>query len=100
MGYDLMNEPWAGIEWPLCLLGGCGRRYVKELQPAQDKALAGIRTVDPATSSGASRSSSPAVCCCRPSSRRCRASRTSACPGTTTAARPSSRSMGVPAGLH
>lgn len=47
MGYDLINEPWAGIEWPTCLLGGCGQTYVKELQPAQNKALAGIRSVDP-----------------------------------------------------
>jgi hypothetical protein len=47
MGYDLINEPWVGREWATCLLGGCGQSYKKELQPAQDKALAGIRTVDP-----------------------------------------------------
>lgn len=46
MGYDLINEPWAGIEWPSCILG-CSLTYYKELQPAQDKALAGIRSVDP-----------------------------------------------------
>ena len=47
MGYDLINEPWAGLEWPTCVLGGCPLSYRKELQPAQDKALAGIRSVDP-----------------------------------------------------
>lgn len=47
MGYDLINEPWVGKEWATCLVGGCGQSYVKELQPAQNKALAGIRSVDP-----------------------------------------------------
>ena len=47
MGYDLINEPWVGNEWATCLVGGCGQSYVKELQPAQNKALAGIRSVDP-----------------------------------------------------
>ncbi len=47
MGYDLINEPWVGREWAACLAGGCSESYVKELQPAQDKALAGIRSVDP-----------------------------------------------------
>ena len=48
MGYDLINEPWAGLEWPTCIaLAGCPLTYRKELQPAQDKALAGIRSVDP-----------------------------------------------------
>ncbi|RNL61268.1 endoglycoceramidase [Nocardioides marmoriginsengisoli] len=48
MGYDLINEPWAGLEWTSCiLLAGCPSTYAKELQPAQNKALAGIRSVDP-----------------------------------------------------
>jgi hypothetical protein len=48
MGYDLINEPWAGLEWAGCILiAGCPTTYTKELQPAQNKALAGIRTVDP-----------------------------------------------------
>lgn len=46
MGYDLINEPWVGSEWPFCPLGGCSLSYYKKLQPAQDKALAGIRSVD------------------------------------------------------
>jgi endoglycosylceramidase len=48
MGYDLINEPWSGVEWTGCILvAGCPSTYAKELQPAQNKALAGIRTVDP-----------------------------------------------------
>ncbi|MFL6157543.1 MAG: cellulase family glycosylhydrolase [Marmoricola sp.] len=48
MGYDLINEPWAGTEWTGCILiAGCPSTYAHELQPAQNKALAGIRTVDP-----------------------------------------------------
>src|SRR5204862_288740 len=34
MGYDLFNEPWAGIEWPSCLTTGCAASYSSELQPA------------------------------------------------------------------
>jgi Cellulase (glycosyl hydrolase family 5)/Glycoside hydrolase family 5 C-terminal domain len=47
MGYDLLNEPWAGVEWPLCLTNGCPSTYEEELQPAFEKALAAIREVDP-----------------------------------------------------
>jgi hypothetical protein len=47
MGYDLINEPWPGLEWAGCILiAGCPSTYTHELQPAQNKALAGIRTVD------------------------------------------------------
>ena len=46
MGYDLLNEPWAGMEWETCLLDGCPSTYAAELQPAFEKALAAIRTVD------------------------------------------------------
>jgi len=48
MGYDLMNEPWAGTEWSLCLTLGCEDHYTGELQPAMDKAREAIRQVDPA----------------------------------------------------
>jgi endoglycosylceramidase len=48
MGYDLINEPWVGLEWATCAIDGCPGSY-KELQRAQDKALAGIRTVDPSS---------------------------------------------------
>jgi hypothetical protein len=47
MGYDLMNEPWAGIEWPACMLGGCAATYSQELQPAMTKGLQAVRQVDP-----------------------------------------------------
>jgi endoglycosylceramidase len=47
MGYDLFNEPWAGLEWPTCLTLGCRPTYTRELQPAFEKMLAAIRRVDP-----------------------------------------------------
>lgn len=47
MGYDLMNEPWAGLEGMSCLLDGCPSTYTNELQPAFEKALRAIRAVDP-----------------------------------------------------
>jgi endoglycosylceramidase len=46
MGYDLFNEPWAGLEWPTCLTLGCRPTYTHELQPAFEKMLAAIRQVD------------------------------------------------------
>jgi hypothetical protein len=47
MGYDLMNEPWAGLEWPLCMTTGCSLTYSQELQPAMTKGLKAVRQVDP-----------------------------------------------------
>jgi endoglycosylceramidase len=47
MGYDLMNEPWAGLEWLTCMLTGCSLTYSRELQPAMTKGLAAVRQVDP-----------------------------------------------------
>jgi len=47
MGYDLMNEPWAGLEWPLCVATGCPLTYSQELQPAMTRALRAVRQVDP-----------------------------------------------------
>ncbi|MEI5672904.1 MULTISPECIES: glycoside hydrolase family 5 protein [unclassified Nocardioides] len=46
MGYDLLNEPWMGQEWPTCLVGGCPSSYERELQPAMERGLAAIRRVD------------------------------------------------------
>jgi len=47
MGYDLLNEPWAGKEGTtLCLLAGCPATYARELQPAMVKALGKVREVD------------------------------------------------------
>ena len=37
MGYDLLNEPWMGLEWPTCLANGCPASYRTELQPAMDR---------------------------------------------------------------
>jgi endoglycosylceramidase len=47
MGYDLLNEPWAGYEWPTCLTLGCPQTYYRELQPAFTRTLEAIRQVDP-----------------------------------------------------
>jgi endoglycosylceramidase len=49
MGYDLLNEPWAGNEWETCLTAGCPQTYTTELQPAFEKALSAIRRVDPSS---------------------------------------------------
>ena len=46
MGYDLLNEPWAGREWATCLANGCPTTYTEELQPAFEKATRAIRRID------------------------------------------------------
>lgn len=46
MGYDLLNEPWAGREYLLCLISGCPRSHAREIQPFFEHAIDGIRTVD------------------------------------------------------
>ncbi|KAA1425721.1 cellulase family glycosylhydrolase [Nocardioides antri] len=46
MGYDLINEPWMGLEWPTCLTTGCPASYRNELQPAYEQATAAIRAID------------------------------------------------------
>lgn len=47
MGYDLINEPWMGLEWLTCLTTGCQASYLTELQPAYEKVTRAIRQVDP-----------------------------------------------------
>lgn len=49
MGYDLLNEPWAGLDYPTCLipLTGCPSHDAASLQPFFDHARRGIRAVDP-----------------------------------------------------
>jgi endoglycosylceramidase len=49
MGYDLLNEPWAGEDWPSCLAfpAGCPQVESDKLQPFFEHTLAGIRSVDP-----------------------------------------------------
>ncbi|HUP91174.1 MAG TPA: cellulase family glycosylhydrolase [Solimonas sp.] len=52
MGYDLLNEPWSGQEWPQCLLvggtgvGGCPNSDRDEIQPFLEQGRLGIREVD------------------------------------------------------
>lgn len=46
MGYDLINEPWMGLEWLACFTGGCENSYVQELQPAYEKVTRAIREID------------------------------------------------------
>ncbi|NGY04800.1 cellulase family glycosylhydrolase [Solimonas terrae] len=48
MGYDLFNEPWAGLEYASCLvpLVGCPAHDSQELQPFYEYARNGIRSVD------------------------------------------------------
>ncbi len=46
MGYDLVNEPWMGLEWLACFTTGCRSSYVNELQPAYEKVTRAIRAVD------------------------------------------------------
>ncbi|MDQ6525684.1 cellulase family glycosylhydrolase [Nocardioides sp. LHD-245] len=48
MGYDLINEPWMGLEWLTCFTNGCPGSYRRELQPAYEKVTRAIREVDPA----------------------------------------------------
>ena len=43
MGYDLINEPWAGREWPTCLITGLRADLPRELQPATTGRCARIR---------------------------------------------------------
>jgi endoglycosylceramidase len=47
MGYDLINEPWPGSQWPTCAnLNGCPAFEQGSLAPMQQKAIAAIREVD------------------------------------------------------
>ena len=47
MGYELINEPWPGTRYPLCLPPlGCPGFDEQQLQGLQDHARAGIREVD------------------------------------------------------
>jgi endoglycosylceramidase len=49
MGYDLLNEPWSGLEWPTCIFPpqlGCPATDENEIQPFFEHALRGIRSVD------------------------------------------------------
>ncbi|MGZ4190756.1 MAG: cellulase family glycosylhydrolase, partial [Actinomycetota bacterium] len=46
LGYDLMNEPWPGSQWPTCVQpAGCPTFAVAHLQPFFEKVTAAIRAV-------------------------------------------------------
>lgn len=48
MGYDLINEPWPGIDVYTCMNpAGCPLHDDAKLQALQDHVRAGLRTVDP-----------------------------------------------------
>jgi endoglycosylceramidase len=53
MGYDLLNEPWAGQEWPQCIffagtgVGGCPNSDRDEIQPFLEVGRKAVRSVDP-----------------------------------------------------
>ncbi|MHA7833693.1 MAG: cellulase family glycosylhydrolase [Algiphilus sp.] len=48
LGFDLMNEPWAGTQWPTCFnLPGCPQFDLLLLQPAMDAFAAAVRSQDP-----------------------------------------------------
>lgn len=47
LGYDVMNEPWPGSEWPTCAQpAGCPAFDHRKLQPFHELVIDGIRTVD------------------------------------------------------
>ena len=47
MGYELINEPWPGGNWPRCAgPQGCAHFERDKLQPMYEKVIAGIRSVD------------------------------------------------------
>jgi len=50
LGYDLLNEPWPGSQWPTCVNPvGCPQWDVAFLQPFHENVIAGIREADTAT---------------------------------------------------
>ena len=47
LGYDILNEPWAGSQWETCAtVGGCPGFYREYLQPFENMVAASIRSVD------------------------------------------------------
>jgi endoglycosylceramidase len=47
LGYDLLNEPWPGAQWPTCVNpAGCPQWDLLFLQPFHENVIAGIREVD------------------------------------------------------
>ncbi|MGW6375245.1 cellulase family glycosylhydrolase [Rhodococcus sp. NPDC055112] len=48
MGYDLLNEPWPGSSYPLCIVGDCAAANAK-LTAMHHRLAKAIRAQDPAT---------------------------------------------------
>lgn len=47
IGYDLINEPWPGLQWPACaLITGCPGFEAGSLAPMEKRAIAGVRRAD------------------------------------------------------
>jgi endoglycosylceramidase len=47
LGYDLLNEPWPGSDWPACLVPtGCPQFEAQKLAALQGRAIDAIRAVD------------------------------------------------------
>jgi endoglycosylceramidase len=47
MGYDLINEPWPGSQWPTCAnTEGCPEFESQQLAPMEERAITAIRSVD------------------------------------------------------
>ncbi|MEW1632841.1 cellulase family glycosylhydrolase [Streptomyces sp. NPDC093801] len=46
LGYDLINEPWPGWDYPTCFPNGCPRFEGDVLAPFEAKAMKAIRRVD------------------------------------------------------
>ena len=47
LGYDLINEPWPGWEYPTCLPNGCPQFETQALAQFQAKPMKAIREADP-----------------------------------------------------
>lgn len=47
LGYDLINEPWPGWEYPTCIPSGCPRFETGALTSFQAKSMTAIRRADP-----------------------------------------------------
>lgn len=46
LGYDLVNEPWPGVRYPVCLADGCPDFSRDALAPFEGKAMQAIRQAD------------------------------------------------------
>ena len=50
VGYNLLNEPWPGSQYPSCISNvGCPAFDTEFLEPFSERVIAAIRTVDPKT---------------------------------------------------